>query len=912
MRIWRVHAVAAAAALLAIACGFFASRFDAFAAQGRPSSIQTAGGGKGPAAAPDANDPANAKADLSPKPPVRPLAPEEQAKQFWLPAGYRMEPVLADPVIDSPGQVTFDGNGRMFVVELRGYVQTPEGIDTLAQTGRISAHEDRDGDGTFERHTVFVDNLMFPRFAMPFGANAVLTNETNNDEIWKYTDTDADGKADRKELFTTNFGRGGSMEAQPSNLFWAMDNWLYSTVNSFRIRWTPGGVIREATGPSASQWGATQDDHGKVWFQHGASGLPGYFQFPVHYGNFAHPDQFEPNLEIVWGAPILIGDVQAGLPGTRLPDGSVIYATAAAGNAIYRGHRLPRDLAGDYIYGETVSRSVRRLRPVISEGLTQLNNVYPRSEFIRSLDPLFRPVGVSNAPDGTLYIADMYRGVIEGAPWVKEGTYLREKIKQYQLDKILGHGRVWRLTHEGMGPDRTKPRMLNETPAQLVAHLSHPNGWWRDTAQQLLVLKQDRSVVPALQKIARASTNRLARFHALWTLEGLGSLDAALARAALKDSDAGMRIQAIRATESLYKAGDTSFAADWIAIAQADGDTNVVIQSMLTLQHLKVPGTADTVASVRAARKARGIEWVAGRILNPPAAAGSRGPTLTAEESSAVERGATAYAESCFACHGEDGRGAPTPGGSGLRAPALAGSPRVTGHREYVIRTLLHGLTGPLDGRKYAEVMPPMGAATASSDARLADIASFIRNSFGNSAPVVTEADVARVRKATAGRETMWTAEELARALPRPKIPDSTWRATASHNSASAAGAFDFTRWSSGEPQQAGMWFRIEMPEVLNLTELQFDSPVTAGRQGGPPTATAPRAYRVEVSTDGQTWSAPVAEGRGGGRTTTIAFAPVRAKFVRITQTAEGEGASPWSMERLRVYEAPGAAGVEK
>ena len=122
-----------------------------------------------------------------------------------------------------------------------------------------------------------------------------------------------------------------------------------------------------------------------------------------------------------------------------------------------------------------------------------------------------------------------------------------------------------------------------------MAHLSHPSGWWRDTAQQLLVLKQDRSVVPDLQKAVRASTNRLARFHALWTLEGLGSLDAGLARQVLKDADAGMRIQAIRATETLYKAGDTSFAADWRAIAEADQDTDVVIQAMLTLQHLKAP-----------------------------------------------------------------------------------------------------------------------------------------------------------------------------------------------------------------------------------------------------------------------------------------------------------------------------------
>ena len=125
----------------------------------------------------------------------------------------------------------------------------------------------------------------------------------------------------------------------------------------------------------------------------------------------------------------------------------------------------------------------------------------------------------------------MYRGIIEGAPWAMKGTYLRQKIEQYQLDKVLGHGRIWRLTYDGIPRDRTQPRMLNETAAQLVAHLSHPNGWWRDTAQQLLVLKQDRSVVPALERMVRTRGNLLARFHALWTLEGLGALDAVARRA---------------------------------------------------------------------------------------------------------------------------------------------------------------------------------------------------------------------------------------------------------------------------------------------------------------------------------------------------------------------------------------------
>ncbi|MEO8521452.1 MAG: hypothetical protein ABI603_08820, partial [Acidobacteriota bacterium] len=283
--------------------------------------------GRGVYEAPAADDPANAEADLSPKPPVQPLSPADEAKQFWLPPGYHLEPVLSDPAIQEPAQLAFDGNGRMFVVELRGYVQSPEGVDVMPPEGRISLHEDRDNDGVFEHHSVFVDKLVFPRFVVPWGAGSILTMETNADEVWKYTDTDGDGVADTKELFIAGFGRAGNLEHQQSSLLWAMDNWMYSTVNAYRIRWTPAGILKEPTGPNGGQWGVTQDNQGKVYFQGGASGIPAYFQFPIHYGNFSVPDQLEPNLNITWGAPILIGDIQAGLPGTRLPDGSLILST---------------------------------------------------------------------------------------------------------------------------------------------------------------------------------------------------------------------------------------------------------------------------------------------------------------------------------------------------------------------------------------------------------------------------------------------------------------------------------------------------------------------------------------------------------------------------------------------------------
>ncbi len=890
-----------------------------------------------------------AAAELGPKGPVLPLTPAEEAKRFWLPAGFRMEPVLTDPDIMEPGQIAFDGNGRMFVIELRGYMQDLEATGQLDPTGRISLHEDRDSDGVYETHHVFVDHLVLPRFVMPFGANSVLANESNADEVWKFTDTNNDGVADKKELFATGFGRLTNVELQQSGLTWAMDNWMYSSVNQFRSRWTPKGVLREPTGKNAGQWGVTQDNYGKVWFQAGGSGMPAYFQLPVVYGAFANPEEFEPGLTTIWGAPVFVADFAG--TNARVPDGSLVNATAAAGNDIFRGDRLPKDLIGDYLYGETAGRVVRRLRPVNMEGMTQLRNVYPLSEFIRSTDPLFRPVDVTTAPDGTVYVTDMYRGVIEERQWNQPGSYIQSRILQYSLDKVVRHGRIWRLTYDGIPRDPAPPKMLSETPAQLVTHLGHPNGWWRDTAQQLLVLKQDKSVAPALRRLAESSPNQLARIHALWTLEGLDALDAPLARTLMKSPDPQIRIQAIRASETLYKAGDRSFAADYRALSQ-DSNTDVVIQALMTANLLKAGDAAAVVRDVMGRDKAKGVQIVGAALLDPTtnayigrgaAASVPGGPApFTPEEQPIMARGQTIYNEVCFACHGDDGRGAPLPGAASgaTRAPSLAGSPRVAGHRDYVVYGLLHGLTGPIDGQRYDEVMIPMGA---NPDEWIAAVGSYVRNAWGNRAPFVSPADVTRIRAATATRNTSWTTAEIEGRLPRQIISDG-WVLTASHNSSAARNALSVDPWTTGTPQQAGMWLQIELPRAVSLTEIQFDSwsglarggggfgggrgaagagrgNVTPGGGGGgaaagaplgpvpgaptPPTIGGfPRGYQVQVSNDGTSWSAPVAQGQGTGRSTAISFAPVSAKFVRITQTATPDAALPWTVLLLKLYEA--------
>lgn len=232
-----------------------------------------------------------------------------------------------------------------------------------------------------------------------------------------------------------------------------------------------------------------------------------------------------------------------------------------------------------------------------------------------------------------------------------------------------------------------------------------------------------------------------------------------------------------------------------------------------------------------------------------------------------------------------------------------------------MIKVLLKGLTGPLGegSGSTSDIMLPMGSNT---DQWIAGVASYVRSGFGNPGGIVTAADVARVRLATTARRTPWTLKELELTLPKRLEGQSTWKLTASNNAEQAGQALFAVRpWSSGGPQTAGMWFQIELPQPTAVTEIEFDSPAPtpargagAGRAGGAPVAPVvpfPRAFKVETSLDGVKWSAkPVAEGKGAGVHTSIAFAPARAKFVRITQTDAAPGTSGWVIASLKVYEA--------
>lgn len=863
--------------------------------------------------------------DLEPKPPVKPLSVKEQTQHFQMPEGYRIEAVLVDPKIQQPGAITFDGNGRMYVLELRSYMLNLESEGTLEPISVISRWEDTDNDGFYETGGPFVENLVFPRFVLPIGPNTILTMESNQDKVYAFTDTDGDGKADNKEFFTDNFGRAGNVEHQQGFLYWGMDNWLYSTVNPFRIRWTPDGVIREPTASNHAQWGVTHDDDGKLWFQGGSNGLPSYFQFPVHYGDYVVENNFAEGFDIPWGADLNgIADMQGGMRAVRMPEGTLNRVTGAAGNDVFRGDRLPEELRGEYFYGEPVARIVRQIHPEVREGLTLLHNVYQgqRSEFLRSTDPLFRPVDMTTAPDGTLYITDMYHGIIQEGEWAGEGSYLRVKIQQYQLDKITGLGRIWRVSHRDFERDKQQPQMYEETTEELIQYLGHPNGWWRDMAQQVLVQRKDQSVAPKLETLARNSDNLLTRFHALWVLEGIGSLPVSLVRDLLRDFNPRMRKMAMWAGESLYKAGETSLANDYRMLME-DPDNEVRMRALMTGRLLQISGTDDHAKHELTSSNHAGLKLVSEQVLNPPQISsffGRSNPDLDEHEQILINAGADIFSSLCATCHGVLGAGTVLSQGE-LMAPSFIGSSRVQAHPDYFIKTLLHGMTGDIEGKSYAGViMTPMGNQ---SDEWVASVASFVRTNFENAASIIQPEEVARVRRETASRTEPYTYEELIESVPVPLDP-SDLRLTASHSesirkgsSGSPSGALTFEGWTTGTTQKAGMWFQIELPEVHLVTELTFVSPpVSRGwREGSPPPLqTYPHAYRLSFSTDGNDWNDLISMGKCTDNPSRIRFEPTEMRFIRITlmeskQDIEGERFGrkhvyqvPWVMRELVVW----------
>jgi len=726
-------------------------------------------------------------ADLA-VPPAPVLSDEEALAAFTVAPGYRVELVASHPQLFDPVAMEFGPDGRIWVVEMRGYMHDVEGAGEELPIGTVAVLADEDGDGFFEKRTEFAGGLVMPR-ALSLAADGVLVGAPPY--LYYFRDTDGDDVADERTIVADDYGSPVNPEHTANGLFHALDNWIYSANHGVRHRYHDGEWIRGETTPRG-QWGMDQDDGGRLFYNSNSDPLrvdlvpSAYFQ---RHPGLESMDGLAVQTARSRDVPTFPGRITPGINrGYQMLDETwkLPTVTAACGPMIYRGVRFGPDFRGNAFFCEPSGNLVKRLllTPTV-DGSVRAANAYPDTEFLVSTDERFRPVNAYNGPDGAIYLVDFYRGIIQHRIYLT--TFLRNQIEQRGLDAPLGRGRIWKIVPETPAADWVdpgRPALDEASVAELVETLDHPNGWWRDTAQRLLVEHRQTAAVAGLREMARQG-GPLGRQHALWTLAGLERIDRASVLAGLTAADPRVQVAALQVGEPWLRAGDAEVVAAVLALG---GDTSAAVQrqmafalgevggaaaarALVDLAQQDAPtfGLADAVKSGTAGREAELLDLIpdaaspVGTFVTtqlvadlasrePPPVVYSRreatGPrTLSAAERALFEKGRTVYAL-CMGCHQADGRGMPGMAASLVASPLVEGDPRL------LARIVLHG--------KAQDTLQMPALAGGLDDESIAAVLTYVRRSFGHNGDPVMPETVTAVRAAESGRSQPWTTEELA------------------------------------------------------------------------------------------------------------------------------------------------------
>lgn len=480
------------------------------------------------------NDPDIAKKLVIPPAPV--LTAEQALKTFKIAPGYRIELVAAEPLVSDPVAAHFDGDGRLWVVEMRAFMPSIDGKGEKEPTGRIVVLEDSRGTGRMNKATVFLDKLVLPRAVCPLPDGALVA-ETG--KLWYCKSTKGDLKCDEK-IYLGPYGGAGNPEHDANGLLPALDNWIYSANHAVRWRFLGGAWVKDST-ISRGQWGLTQDDFGRLYYNSNPSLIRG--DLAPAYSPNVHVANSMTNQQLYKEQDVYPARVTPGV--NRYyhlrPDGTLKHVTAACGPLVFRGDNLADDARGNVFVCEPAGNLIRRNVFVAENGKPSSRNYYTKADFLASTDERFRPVNLCNGPDGTLYIVDMYRGIIQHRAYIT--PFLRQQILDRGLEKGIHLGRIYRVVHESTKP-RPQLKMSQLKTPELVASLGDANGFRRDWAQRLLIARADKSAKPLVEKVLAHSKEPLARLHALWTLEGLNKIDQDVMLTALTDKDAQVRASA--------------------------------------------------------------------------------------------------------------------------------------------------------------------------------------------------------------------------------------------------------------------------------------------------------------------------------------------------------------------------------
>ncbi|HEU4720595.1 MAG TPA: PVC-type heme-binding CxxCH protein [Gemmatimonadaceae bacterium] len=540
--------------------------------------------------------------------------PEQELARFTAQPGYRIELVAAEPLVQDPVAIDFDPDGRMWVVEMRAYMPNLQGTGEDRPVGRIVVLDDTDDDGRMDRKTVFMDSLVMPR-AVKVLSQGVLVAEVPH--LWLVRDTNGDGRADTKELVRDDYGtKQSNPEHNANGLLWGIDNWIHNANYAGQFRLGADGKLAFRRTVDEGQWGVSSDEYGRLYRNSNEDPLRADL-VPAHYAlrnrNLPDPrgiyEQLTRNVAVWPGHKTPAVNRGYREQTLRVADSTLAHYTAAGSPVAYVGDRLPAELRRSVFVTEPAGNFVGRF--VIGEdarGRATARPAYERAEFLTNSDQRFRPVNLATAPDGTLYVVDMYRGIIQHRTYIT--GYLEQKIVERGMEQPIGLGRIWRVVHTSARRGE-RPQLSRKSPAELVPLLAHANGWWRITAQQLLVERRARDIAPAVRELLRASADDRARLHALWTLDGLGESDTATVARALADPSPHVRAAAIRIAEPWLAQPAHPFQARVMALT---GDRAPVVRRQLAASLGELP-VAERDPALRAMLAASGDDPVVADLV---------------------------------------------------------------------------------------------------------------------------------------------------------------------------------------------------------------------------------------------------------------------------------------------------------
>jgi len=526
----------------------------------------------------------------SPTAPV--LSPEEAIKSFTLPEGFEVQIVASEPLVDTPVAMEIGPDGRMWVVEMRGYMRDPDATGEHDKIGRIKVLDDTNGDGRMDKMTIFKDGLFLPR-AIALVRGGVLVAEPPR--LLFFEDTNGDNKADKHTVIATDYavacdparGKSANPEHAANGLMWGLDNWIYSANHTVRFRNTNGEWQREPT-IKRGQWGISMDNLGRIYYNSNSDMLRADL-VPAEYLQ-RNPFNSKRNgtairiakTQETWPGRLNLGVNRGYRKGTLRADGPLegrlSRFTGACGPVVYRGDNFPATYHGNSFVCEPTGNFIRHNKHTEANGTVAAENAENGTEWLSSSDERFRPVNLYNGPSGGLYIIDMYRGLVQHRIYLT--SYLRHQTESRGLEKDIDNGRIYRVVYKG---SRKPPKDFSDASGkQLVAALSSDNGWTRSTAQRLLVESTD-DVNGDLANLATDGDHALGRVHALWALEGRAAVSPAVILDALADGNRGVRMAAARLAEPWLKVPGYDAIVDQLVLNTSTDNITELRQMVLSL-----------------------------------------------------------------------------------------------------------------------------------------------------------------------------------------------------------------------------------------------------------------------------------------------------------------------------------------